>query len=251
MKRTIQTRNKAFSPNLPKVQCRRMAPVTVDNVRFINRDNKTGKVTASGHAVKWESINYYAEKFVKGAFTEVCAAFANGTKQVHCYYNHGWRLWYIDAQLAMRIGKITKLIEDDIGLYLEIELTPNLFMANQVAAMVEHGTIDGFSIAFYPPNDIDVEDKGTHIEIKRADLYEISIVDEPADDAARIINDDTIGAIETDEDVEGLLRQILPGDVGGKLAARIKDLHKREDPESLNIQKSKPKEDLLSFLDDH
>lgn len=249
MKQMMQTRNKAFSPNLPTVHCRRMVPVTVDNVRFINKDEKTGKVTVSGYAVKWDSVNYYAEKFVKGAFSEVCAAFANGTKQVHCYYNHGWRLWYVDAQLAMRIGKITTLKEDDVGLYLEVELTPNLFMADQVAAMVEHGTVDGFSIAFYPPNDIDVEDKGAYREIKRADIYEISIVDEPADDAARIISDDAIQAIESDDDVENLLRQVFPGDVGGKILSRIKDLHKREDEGDLNIQKSKPKEDPLSFLD--
>lgn len=75
----MQVRNK-FSPNLPKVQCRRM-PIAVENCRFIKKDDKTGVVTVSGYAVKWDSVNYYGEKFIKGAFADVCAAFNAGTKK--------------------------------------------------------------------------------------------------------------------------------------------------------------------------
>lgn len=142
----------------------------------------------------------------------------------------------------MRIGKIIKLLEDDTGLYLEVELTPGLALAQNVAAMVQHGTVDGFSIAFYPPNEIDMENKGTHVEIKRADLYEISIVDDPADDSARIISDDAINAIESEDDAAELLRSILPGDYAEKFLARWTSVHQpKEDPA--------PKEDPFSFLD--
>ena len=55
MKNKLHVRNK-FSPNMPKVQCRRM-PVVADNLRFINKDEKTGIVKISGYAVKWDSIN--------------------------------------------------------------------------------------------------------------------------------------------------------------------------------------------------
>ena len=57
MKNKLHVRNK-FSPNMPKVQCRRM-PVVADNLRFINKDEKTGIVKVSGYAVKWDSINYH------------------------------------------------------------------------------------------------------------------------------------------------------------------------------------------------
>lgn len=238
MNQNLQVRNKAL-PNLPKVQCRRM-PITVDNLRFINKDEKTGIIKISGYAVKWDSINYYGEKFIKGAFADVCAAFKAGTKKVHAYYNHGWRLWYVDAQLAMRVGKYTELKEDEVGLYLELEFTPNLLIAQNVAAMIQHGTVDGFSIAFYPPNDIDVDDKGTHIEIKRADLYEISVVDDPADDSARVINDEVIQAIESENDAEELLRSVgFSGDYAKKLLSRLTDIH----------QPKHPKKDPLAFLD--
>ncbi|WP_151797101.1 HK97 family phage prohead protease [Acinetobacter nosocomialis] len=242
MGKQLQVRNN-FSPNLPKVQCRLM-PAASAECRFVKKDTKTGAVTVSGYAVKWDSINYYGEKFLKGAFADVCAAFAAGTKKVHNYYNHGWRLWFIDSQIAMRTGKFKVIKEDDVGLYVEVELTPGLPIADSVAAMVQHGTVDGFSIAFYPPSDLDIEDKGTHIEIKRADLYEISIVDEPADGAARIINDDSINAIESGDDATELLRSILPGGYAEKLMARLADVNQHKVPEA-------PKKDPFAFLDSY
>jgi len=242
MGKQLQARNK-FSPNLPKVQCR-FIPANSAECRFIKKDAKTGAVSVSGYAVKWDSINYYGEKFLKGAFADVCAAFKAGTKKVHCYYNHGWRQWYVDSTITMRIGKIIRLEEDDVGLLLEVELTPGLALAQNVAAMVQHGTVDGFSVAFYPPSDIDIEDKGTHIEIKRADLYEISIVDEPADGAARIINDDAINAIESDDDVTELLRSVLPGGYAEKLMARLANLNQPK-------QTPEPKKDPFAFLDNY
>lgn len=244
MNQNLLVRNKVL-PNLPKVQCRRM-PIAVDNCRFINKDEKTGIVKISGYAVKWDSVNYYGEKFIRGAFAEVCAAFKAGNKKVHCYYNHGWRQWYVDSRLPMRVGKITLLQEDEKGLYLEIEFTPGLSIAQDVAAMVMHGTIDGFSIAFYPPNSLDMEDKGTHIEIKRADIYEISVVDEPADGAARIISEEAIEAIQSADDAEELLRSVgLVGDYAKKLMARISGI---QQPES-NPPKSDPAKDPLGWLD--
>lgn len=244
MNQNLLVRNKAL-PNLPKVQCRRM-PITVDNCRFIDKDEKTGVVKISGYAVKWDSINYYGEKFIRGAFAEVCAAFAAGTKKVHCYYNHGWRLYYVDSRMGMRVGKITVLKEDEEGLYLEIELTPGLAIAQDVAAMVLHGTIDGFSIAFYPPTSMDMEDKGTYIEIKRADIYEISIVDEPADSAARIISEEAIEAIQSADDAEELLRSVgLVGDYAKKLMARLSGI---QQPES-TPPKAEPVKDPFEFLD--
>lgn len=241
MKQKLLVRDKAL-PNLPKVQCRRM-PITVDNCRFINKDETTGIVKISGYAVKWDSINYYGEKFIRGAFAEVCAAFTAGNKKVHCYYNHGWRQWYVDSRLPMRVGKITLLKEDETGLYLEIEFTPGLSIAQDVAAMVVHGTIDGFSIAFYPPNSLDMEDKGTHVEIKRADIYEISVVDEPADGAARIISDEVIDALETEDDAEELIRSMgFAGGYAKKLMARLSGIQKpHEEPVA--------KKDPLAWLD--
>ena len=238
----MQNRNKA-TPNLPNVQCRRL-PMGAQNLRFVEKDKKTGAGKVSGYAVKWESINYYSEQFVRGAFAEVCAAFLAKTKQVHVYYNHGWRLWYVDARLAMRIGKITTLKEDDTGLYLEIELTPGLSIADDVGAMVQHGTVDGFSISFFPVSDLDCENVGTHTLIKRADIYEISLVDEPADDAARVITDDSIENLQSLDDAEQMLRNILPGQKGENFLNRLKELNQDNQKPT-----EKPYESPFAFLD--
>lgn len=237
--RNLLLRNKHAAPVLPKVQCRRM-PVTVDNVRsVVNTD--TGRVTVSGYAVKWDSINYYGEKFVKGAFADVCAQFAAGQKPVHAYYNHGWRHWFVDAALAMRVGKWLELAEDDTGLYVKLELTPGLPIADAVAAMVQHGTVDGFSIAFYEPQSQNVIDKGAYVEIVKADIYEISVVDEPADDAARVIDDDAIAEIQTEDDALAMMRSILPNGYADKLLARLAEVQKP----------AEKKPDPFAWLDSH
>ena len=111
--------------------------------------------------------------------------------------------------------------------------------------MVRHGTVDGFSIAFYPVSDLDYDDKGTHVEIRRADMYEISVVDEPSDNAARVINDETIEAISSDEDAASVLRSVgLHGEYATKFLARLADVHKPDDE-----IKDEPKKDPFAFLD--
>lgn len=242
MKQNLQVRNKAM-PNLPKVQCRRL-PVKLE-ARDIKRDPKTGVLRITGYAVKWESINAYGEKFIRGAFAEVCAAFKSGSKKVHAYYNHGWRMWFLDSFMAMRIGKYLRIEEDDVGLLVELEFTPNMQWAQNIAAMVEHGTVDGFSIAFYPPAPMDIDDKGTHIEIRRADLYEISVVDEPADDSARVITEQSIDSVETQDDAIELLRSLgLYGEYADKLISRLNSFSK-----PLEQSEQVPQEDPFSFLD--
>ncbi|MHA3061188.1 HK97 family phage prohead protease [Acinetobacter sp. ANC 4631] len=243
MQQQILMRDKAL-PKLPKVQCRRL-PMKLE-ARNIARDPKTGVLRVSGYAMKWDSINAYGEKFIRGAFAEVCAAFAAGTKKVHAYYNHGWRMFFIDSFMAMRIGKYLRIEEDDQGLLVELEFTPNMQWSQTIAAMVEHGTVDGFSIAFYPPAPMDMEDKGTHVEIKRADLYEISVVDEPADDAARVISEDSINNLTSSSDAVELLRSLgLHGDYADKLISRLSEFGKPKE-----IPQSEPIKDPFTFLDE-
>lgn len=242
MKNKLHVRNRAL-PNLPKVNCRRL-PVKLE-ARDIKRDPKTGVLRITGYAVKWDSINSYGEKFLRGAFAEVCAAFLAGNKKVHAYYNHGWRMWFLDSFMAMRIGKYLRVEEDDVGLFVELEFTPNMPWAQNIAAMVEHGTVDGFSIAFYPPSPMDYDDKGTHIEIRRADLYEISVVDEPSDDGARVISEATIDEIESSDDAVELLRSLgLHGEYADKLISRLNAFIKPKEPKAIE-----PKEDPFAFLD--
>ena len=52
---------------------------------------------------------------------------------------------------------------------------------------------------------MDYEEQDDRIIIKRADLYEISIVDEPSDRAARIESEHSIDAMESEADATRML----------------------------------------------
>ena len=232
-------------PNMPKVSCRRM-PTKDMQLRFVKPAQAGGATTFSAYAVKWDSVNYYGEQFVKGAFADLINAFLAGNKKVHMYYNHGWRYGDWSPSQAVRIGKWTVIKEDDIGLYVEGELTPNLSLANDVAAMIAHGTVDGLSIAFYEPAPMDVEELPDRLLIKRVDIHEISLCDDPADSAARVLNDDAIAAVETDDEAAAMLRSLgIMSGYAEKLISRFKSLNKVDSPEPPPT----PKADPLAFLD--
>ena len=190
---------------LNTVSTRRMA-ITDAKIRFA--DDNTGAHTFEGYAVKWDSTNQHRERFERGAFADMVEAVNSGSKVVHMYYNHGWRNFF-DGAAAMRIGRWVEIVEDDIGLKLRGELTPSLSLADSVGAMMRHGTIDGLSIAFYPVAEIDYEQHDDYVLIKRADVFEISVVDEPSDRAARISRQsETINNLVDERDACDMLTKL-------------------------------------------
>lgn len=83
------------------------------------------------------------------------------------------------------IGVFTKMVEDDIGLYVEGRLLLNIEKAKEVYSLIEAGAVDGLSIGF-TIKDFEInEDTGTRI-IFEADLWEVSIVTFPANEEARV-----------------------------------------------------------------
>lgn len=82
------------------------------------------------------------------------------------------------------IGKWVDIKADDVGLWVKGELTPGHRTAMDVYASMKHGSIDGMSIGYYPRL---VEMIGNDRRLlKKVDLVEISVVEEPADLSARI-----------------------------------------------------------------
>lgn len=234
MNRKILARNRTAKPN---VQCR-FVQLSPENVRFVPPANAGEPVKFSGYAVRWASINTHGEQFLRGAFAEVISLFNAGTKKLHMYYNHSY-LSFLSLN-SYRIGKWTSITEDDTGLLVEGELTPNLSVSSDVAAMLAHGTVDGLSIAFYNPAPMDYEELGDKVLIKRVDLYEISVVDEPSDRNARISEQD-VEEIETVDDAENMLRSIGFND--SMISTLIARLSNQPKPEPA------PADDPFAFLD--
>ena len=81
------------------------------------------------------------------------------------------------------IGKWLVIEQRPEGLWVEGELTPGVALAEEIAAGIKHGTIDGLSVAY---DQIKSVRRGATVVCTMADLREISIVDVPADGRARL-----------------------------------------------------------------
>jgi HK97 family phage prohead protease len=227
--------------NLPDVEMR-FIPFQDLQLRAEVDQDPTKPYQFTGYAVKWDSINSHREKFVKGAFADFINAVKAGAQKCHLYYNHGWSLLWVNPKFAMRIGKWIELEEDEIGLKVTGELTPRMSLAQDVQAMIEHETVDGLSVAFYQPAEMDVEYQSDddYVLIKRVGLYEISVCDEPSDRNARLTDAD-IRNIETEDDLKQFLKRFnLDDDASNQLIQRVKSFGQPDDP----AQNTKSKDPL-------
>lgn len=209
------------------MQVRRMS-LTASQLRFSGgTDGKP--FTFTGYAVKWDSVNEHNERFLKGAFADLIAS----QKRLHMYYNHSY-LCYWDYSPKYRIGKWIEIIEDDIGLKVTGELTPNLALANDIQAMLLHGTVDGLSIGFYLPSDLDYiyDNKGVKV-ISRVDAYEISVVDEPSDKQARIDTAVDVSQVTNTRDAAKLMQRFgVPPHLADELVTRLSKIAPNAAPSS-------------------
>lgn len=164
----------------------------------LKMDGDTGKF--SGYASVFGGVDSYGDTIIKGAFE---SALRNGKPKM--FFNHDW---------SMPIGKWLKAKEDDHGLFVEGELTPDLSLAADVRAAMRHGTLDGLSIGGYlKAGDYEETEKGRIIR-KWSNLMEVSPVVFPADNAARIdlssvkhIDfESLLPGCDTEKDIERLLR---------------------------------------------
>lgn len=164
----------------------------------LKMDGDTGKF--SGYASVFGGVDSYGDTIIKGAFE---SALRNGKPKM--FFNHDW---------SMPIGKWLKAKEDDHGLFVDGELTPDLSLAADVRAAMRHGTLDGLSIGGYlKAGDYEETEKGRIIR-KWSNLMEVSPVVFPADNAARIdlssvkhIDfESMLPGCDTEKDIERLLR---------------------------------------------
>lgn len=164
----------------------------------LKMEGETGKF--SGYASVFGGVDSYGDTIIKGAFE---SALRNGKPKM--FFNHDW---------SMPIGKWLKAKEDDHGLFVEGELTPDLSLAADVRAAMRHGTLDGLSIGGYlKAGDYEETEKGRIIR-KWSNLMEVSPVVFPADNAARIdlssvkhIDfESMLPGCDTEKDIERLLR---------------------------------------------
>lgn len=150
----------------------------------------------SGYASTFGNVDSYGDTIVKGAYAKTLAE--NGMPKM--FFGHKWDL---------PIGKWVSAVEDEKGLYVEGELTEGNPQADAVLAALKHGTVDGLSIGFrLSENDYEMKKDGGRLIKSVSKLYEISIVNFPADGAARIaeVRSEDVDGLKTIRELEACLR---------------------------------------------
>ena len=177
-----------------------------------------GAGTFEGYASVFGGSDSYGDTILPGAYKKTLKRKATD-RPIRMRWNH----W------GPVIGKWTEMAEDEKGLRVKGELTPGHSVAQDVYASLKHGAIDGMSIGYRP---VQIRELGDgKRELKEIELVEISVVEEPADLAARVGGvKSALEAAATLREVEAALR-----DSGGftradacALVSRIKSLAQGE-----------------------
>lgn len=147
----------------------------------------------TGYASVFGGVDSYGDTIMPGAYADTLK---NRSRPIRMRWNHHGPV----------IGKWTAIEEDAKGLLVTGELTPRHSVAEDVYAGLKHGSLDGLSIGFRIPSGGSHRD-GKIRQLKRIDLVEISVVEEPADLGAKIADvKSAIDAAESLKEIESLLR---------------------------------------------
>lgn len=155
----------------------------------------------------------YGEIVAPGAFTETLKAWEESGNTIPLLYNH------IFDDPFMNIGSVRSAKEDDKGLLIEADFDTDNETAMQVYRLVKEGRLSKMSFAFdvLEAANVTLED-GTKVrELRKLEIFEVSVVLVPANSYAEIIDakagrrnskadEDTINEIT--EALEGALEKL-------------------------------------------
>lgn len=132
------------------------------------------------------------------------------------------------------IGVYTTVKEDNIGLHVEGKLALKTARGAEAYELLKMGAISGLSIGFVTREDS--YDRVTGVRtLKKVDLWEVSLVTFPANDAARVASIKSIESIKSLADAETYLREAggLSKREAVAMLARIKSLQGRSESDGL------------------
>lgn len=139
----------------------------------------------------------YDEIVAPGAFTESLNAQKSAGKMPSLLWQH---------RSGEPIGIYTAMSEDNIGLKVSGQLALKTARGAEAYELLKMKAISGLSIGFQTREDSYDRVSGIRT-LKRVDLWEVSLVTFPANDASRISGVKTIEKIENLRDAERYLRE--------------------------------------------
>jgi len=155
-----------------------------------------------GYASKFNGVDSYNDTVLPGAYKDTLK---NRQRPVAMFFNHVSRR----ADMPAKIGMWDSLEEDSYGLKVKGTLVLKHPTAQAVLASMEAGTITGLSIGYRIPEG-GSEKNGNIRLLKRIELFEVSVVEDPADLGAQIdrasIKAD-VDAMKSLADAEAILRE--------------------------------------------
>lgn len=199
--------------------------------------------TFSGYGSVFGNVDSKNDIVVPGAYAEVLKS----GEKVPVYVNHGW------LRGELPVGTWSGLKEDARGLFGDASLVMQMPSAIDAYWGMKSGLVTGLSIAFLPDGkSTERRSDGVRVIHKMKMLKEISIVNEPANEEARVFSvkaTEEIGRLETVRDFERLLRDVGSFDqaTAKQLIAKAKDIFRKRDADE-DAEAQSSQEQLLFAL---
>lgn len=230
--------------------------------------------TVEGYAATFDRIpDAYGDVIKEGAFADSLKAWEQNGKPIPLLYGHS------TDDPAYNIGKVVEAHEDGKGLYVVAQFDEENEKAQYVRKLVKEGRLWQFSFAYevLDGGTVELEDGTEAYELRKMNLFEVSLVQIPANQRAVVTDvksapveqkDEPAATADMDADAKSgrrnskadadELRRVLDlcseieTTVRGLLADEMDDTEsdeaKAEEPSGANAEE--PKADVLAQLKD-
>jgi len=199
--------------------------------------------TFEGYASTFGNIDSYNDTIIPGAYKQAAEDAAAG-KFPAMFFNHISRR----SDMGAKIGRYTHVEEDSTGLLVAGSLSMEHPIAKNIYPSLKDGLLTGLSIGYrVPEGGATLEASGVRA-LRKILLDEISIVEEPADDFARL---DSFKGVVTIRDAEYALRDAgLSSNDAKALLSHLKRIFTGEKEAADPAMEAKAKQDaeLLAYL---
>lgn len=175
----------------------------------LDADRSAGGFRIGGHASLFGVVDLGRDAVEPGAFAAALAR--RGAAGIRMLFQH---------DPAEPVGRWTAIREDATGLWVEGRLTAGVQKADELAALIMTGALDGLSIGFRTVRAANDRKNGVR-RIVEADLWEVSIVTFPMRPGARLaVLPEPAGSQDwTTHDRKGRATSPAPRGDGGRMAA--------------------------------
>lgn len=136
-----------------------------------------------GYASTFDRIpDAYGDVIAKGAFEDTLKHWEEIGKPIPLLYGHS------TDDPKYNIGKVTKAFEDERGLYVEAEFDAENDTAQYVRKLAKEGRLYQFSFAYevLDWDEVELEDGTKANELRKVNLFEVSLVQIPANQRAEV-----------------------------------------------------------------